>query len=165
MDTILNISDAANLAMHAMAYIALRGDNENLPVGIIADELRVSEAYLSKVMQRLSKVGLVVSQRGPSGGFVLNRPAKNISLIEILEAVDGPIFNHNCVLGRKRCERGGCALGDLFSHVTYQVQSFMRSRNLSDMLGSEQAHSSYLAGLGGAGKRRSRATKPAKRKR
>jgi Rrf2 family protein len=164
MDTILKISDGANLAMHAMAYIALRAEDENLPVNAIADELRVSEAYLSKVMQRLVKVGLLLSQRGPSGGFVLSRPAQSISLIEILEAVDGPIFNHNCVLGKKRCLREGCALGDLFSHVTYQVKTFLGSRKLSDMLGPEDVHTRYLASLGGAKSRRSKPVARRKRK-
>jgi hypothetical protein len=69
MDTILRISDAANLAIHAMAHIARSKGNVNHSVGEIAGEQGVSVAHLSKVMQRLVKVGLLTSRRGPGGGF------------------------------------------------------------------------------------------------
>jgi Rrf2 family protein len=160
MDTILNISDAATLALHSMAFIARFSAGDNCSVATMAGEQGVSEAYLSKIMQRLVKVGLVTSQRGPGGGFLLTREASKISLLEILEAVDGPMFKHKCSLGRQRCLHGGCALGTLFTHVNYQVEAFMASRNLSDMLGSGRKHSDFLAGLGSA----SRKAKPRRRK-
>ena len=81
MDTILRISDAANLAIHAMAHIARSKGNVNHSVGEIAGEQGVSVAHLSKVMQRLVKVGLLTSRRGPGGGFVLGRAADKISLL------------------------------------------------------------------------------------
>jgi|GEM_PF-82572 len=149
MDTILRISDAANLAIHAMAHIARSKGTVNHSVGEIATEQGVSEAHLSKVMQRLVKVGLLTSRRGPGGGFVLGRVAEKISLLEILEAMDGPMSDCKCLLGRKKCMFGGCALGALLTHVNHQVRVFMASRNLTDLMGSSLKHSSYLAGLGG----------------
>jgi Rrf2 family protein len=148
MDTILRISDAANLAIHAMAHIARAKAGVNQSVGEIADHQGVSEAHLSKVMQRLVKVGLLTSRRGPGGGFVLRRPADAISLLEILEAMDGPMADTKCLLGRKKCLFGGCALGALLTHVNHQVRVFMASRNLTDLTGPAGKHSLFLDGLG-----------------
>ena len=158
MDTILKISDAANLALHAVAHIGRAKRDENQSVGRIVTELRVSEAHLSKVMQRLVKAGLVTSRRGPGGGFLLGREADRITLLEVLEAVDGPMADCKCLLGRKKCLFGGCAMDALVTHVNHQVRSFMASRRLTDMIGPSFKHTRFLAGLGGpkrAPKRRS----------
>jgi Rrf2 family nitric oxide-sensitive transcriptional repressor len=149
MDTILRISDAANLGIHAMAHIARAKGGVNQSVGEIAAHQGVSEAHLSKVMQRLVKVGLLTSRRGPGGGFLLGRAAESISLLEILEAMDGPMSDNKCMLGRKNCLFGGCALGALLTHVNHQVRIFMASRKLTDLTGSSLKHTLYLAGLGG----------------
>jgi Rrf2 family protein len=148
MDTILRISDAANLAIHAMAHIARSRGGVNQSVGEIATHQGVSEAHLSKVMQRLVKVGLLTSRRGPGGGFLLGREAKTISLLEILEVIDGPMSDCKCLLGRKKCLFGGCALGALLTHVNHQVRVFLASRNLTDLTGPAGKHTLYLAGLG-----------------
>jgi Rrf2 family transcriptional regulator, nitric oxide-sensitive transcriptional repressor len=148
MDTILRISDAANLAIHAMAHIANARDGVNQSVGEIASHQGVSEAHLSKVMQRLVKVGLLTSRRGPGGGFLLGRDAGTISLLEILEAMDGPMSDCKCLLGKKKCLFGGCALGALLTHVNHQVRVFMASRTVRDLTGSALKHTLFLAGLG-----------------
>jgi len=173
MDTILRISDAANLAIHAMAHITRSRGGVNQTVGEIAAHQGVSEAHLSKVMQRLVKVGLLTSRRGPGGGFLLGRAPELISLLEILEAMDGPMSDCRCLLGRKRCLFGGCALGALLTHVNHQVRVFLASRNLTDLTGSSLKHSLYLAGLGnsdagrgnGNGRRRATASPPRRRTR
>ena len=160
MDTILRISDAANLAIPAMSPIARSPGGVNRSVGDIAAHQGVSEAHLSKVMQRLVKVGLLTSRRGPGGGFLLGRQAKTISLLEILEAIDGPMSDNKCMLGHKKCLFGGCALGALLTHVNHQVRIFLDSRNLNDLTGPAKKHTLYLAGLGGPTAKRA----PAKRK-
>jgi Rrf2 family protein len=145
----LNISDAATLAIHAMVHLARQQDGANRSVLQIATEQGVSSAHLSKVMRRLSQTGLLQSRRGPGGGFVLGRPADKITLLEIFEAIDGPLPGRRCLLRRKQCLFGGCALGALVSHVSQQVHRFMTSRRLCDLAGPSRKHASYLAELGG----------------
>jgi Rrf2 family protein len=162
MDSILKISDAANLAIHAMAHIARSKDNANQSSSEIATRYGFSESHLSKVMQRLVKVGLLTSRRGPGGGFILTRPAKTISLIEILETMDGPMSDNKCMTGHAKCVDRGCALGALLTHVNHHVRMFMASRNLTDLKDSSLKNASYLADLGGkrhSGGRRKRARK------
>lgn len=155
MDTILKISDAANMAIHALASIGRIAD-ANQSVNRISTELGVSEAHLSKVMQRMVKAGLVSSRRGPGGGFLLNRGPERISLLEILEAIDGPVVDCKCLLGRKRCLFGGCAMDALASHVNHQVRAFMATHSLKDMMGPSRKHATFLGRLGGVKGRRRR---------
>ncbi|MCF8044104.1 MAG: Rrf2 family transcriptional regulator, partial [Desulfarculaceae bacterium] len=72
MQQLLKISEAASLALHTMGLLASR-PGEQVPTRELAARLKVSEAHLAKVMQRLGRAGLVRSQRGPKGGFALER--------------------------------------------------------------------------------------------
>ena len=78
MTNLLRISDAASLGLHTMGLLA--GRSTRLSTQEIARSLGASEHHLAKVMQRLAKMGLVVSTRGPQGGFVLSRPPAEITL-------------------------------------------------------------------------------------
>jgi len=84
MEGVLKISEAANLGLHSMVYLANVGKDRMVPVSHIADALGVSKDHLGKVLQRLAKLGLVTSRRGPAGGFTLGRPSNQIRLMEIL---------------------------------------------------------------------------------
>jgi Rrf2 family protein len=166
MDTILRISAQANMAMHALAQIAQQPAGTSFTVGQLADDLRVSQAHLSKVMQRLVHNGFLHSKRGPTGGFVLGRAPEAVSLHEIVEIFDGRLTDHNCVLGKKRCLHGGCALGALLDHVSFQVRTFLGSHTLSAMLAPEQQHARFLSSLGnGKSRRRAAARSPLSRRR
>lgn len=149
MEGILRISTRAKLALHAMAYLVRRGNQANSTVGRIAHALRASENHLSRIMQRLVREGFLHSKRGPSGGFGLLRPAGSISLLELVEVFDGPLANHNCILGRKTCLHGGCALGALLVHVNYQVKMFLEFHTLSSMLATDRDYARFLATLSG----------------
>lgn len=133
MDTILKISTSANLAIHAMVYIARSAPNVIHSVGEIAAAQDGSASHLSKVLQRLVKEGLLASRRGPGGGFVLGREAKQIPLLDILEAIDGRVLDCKCILRREKCMFGDCALGVLITHVNRQMHSFLESQSLADM--------------------------------
>ena len=90
MASIIQISEAASLALHSMVLLAASPER-SLTVKEITGRTLVSEAHLSKVMQRLAKAGLVKSTRGPKGGFVLGDSGLSISLLSIFEAIEGPV--------------------------------------------------------------------------
>jgi len=111
---VLGISEAASLALHALAIIAGR---EGAPVSTeeSARLLEASEAHLSKVLQRLSKAGLVSGKPGPGGGFTLEKPPSEITLLEIYEAMEGPLETERCLFDLSFCDRGACPLSSLLS--------------------------------------------------
>jgi len=129
---LISISEAASLALHTMVLLA--GDCERrMAVKEISSKLRVSQNHLAKVLQRLAKAGLVRSSRGPKGGFVLKRPSQEIDLLEVYEAIEGPIEKTHCLLGRPICNGNRCILGGLLKGVVEEAKKYLTSTKLSDL--------------------------------
>ena len=89
MASFIGISEAASLAIHSMALIAV--SEERLNAGQIAKTTGASRNHLAKVLQRLVKYGFLDSNRGPKGGFVLKRDASKINLLQIYQLIEGEI--------------------------------------------------------------------------
>lgn len=132
MSQALRISEAASLALHSMVLLAAKPEGP-LSTHEAAAELRVSEAHLSKVLQRLAKAGLVTSTRGPGGGFVLAKEPTEISLLEVYETIDGPLGAGECLLGDPTCRGEACLLGDLVRSVSEQMRSYLSGTRLADV--------------------------------
>ncbi len=132
MHPLLKISEAVSLALHTMSYLAALG-TARASTHKIASDLGVSEAHLAKVMQRLGRGGLVNSYRGPRGGFALARPPEKITLMDIYEAVEGPLAVRNCLLEQPVCS-GRCILGDLLTRVSEQTREYFANTTLADLV-------------------------------
>lgn len=127
---ILGISEAASIALHTMMYLG-KNPNEPLSTKDLALALKVSEAHLSKVLQRLAKVYLVQSIRGPSGGFKLGNNTQNITILDVLEAIDGPFKNSNCLMKHSICKSPNeCFLGNLLHDINIQVEDYFSSTKI-----------------------------------
>ena len=133
MSSVLSISDAASLAMHAMVFLAARA-NRSASSREIALELNASGAHLSKVLQRLAKVGLLKSMRGPRGGFRLGRPPEQVPLLEVYESIEGPLQSRNCLLSRPVCVGDKCILGGLLETVNELVRGHLTETKLSQLI-------------------------------
>jgi Rrf2 family protein len=125
MKSILNISEAYSLALHGIALLASHGGAQPLSAHEIASELGVSEAHLSKVLRRLSRAGILKSSRGPKGGFSLDKPMKDISLMDIYESVEGPLVLDNCLIGTQICGGESCVFDDLLKSVNNQFKHYL----------------------------------------
>ena len=132
MASLLRISDAASLGLHAMVLLADRTDGP-VTVHDAATVFDVSEAHLSKVMQRLVRAGLVRSIRGPKGGFLLARPPGTITLLDVYEAIEGPLPEQDCLLATAVCGGAKCILGDLLKRVHTEIGDYLASKTLSDV--------------------------------
>lgn len=132
MASILCLSDAATLALHAAVLLA-ESPRRNLTVGEMAGFLNASEAHLAKVMQRLSRAGLVQATRGPRGGFVLSRAPEDTTLLEVYEAIEGQLVATNCLLGKPVCSGQRCLLGGLLQSLNLQVRDYLSTTTLAQM--------------------------------
>jgi Rrf2 family protein len=130
---ILHISEAANLGLHALAYLARDAGKSPVTTAHIAEAYGISEAHLSKVFQRLAKAGLVKSVRGPHGGFRLKKAPEEITLRDIYEALDGPMKAHTCLFDEPRCGRRECVLGDLLADVHHRIAARFSETTLADI--------------------------------
>ena len=134
MANLLKISEAASLALHTMVYLAAH-DRGLATTHEIGEVLRVSEAHLAKVLQRLAKVGLVDSTRGPKGGFCLARSGDDISLLEVYETIEGPLADTVCLLGQPVCQGEKCILGGLLETVNRQAREYLAGTSLAELTG------------------------------
>ena len=140
MSSVVKVSEAATLALHTMAFLAAN-PGERFSAKQIAGTHEVSEAHLSKVLQRLAKVGLLNSARGPKGGFVLARPAEEITLLDVYEAVDGPLCPTTCLLGTPICNGRGCIMGDVLKTVNEQTKTYLTETTVLDVAGTYRGES------------------------
>ena len=132
MSNVVRVSEAASLGLHTMVYLAGQGDRR-ATAHDIAELLGVSEAHLAKVLQRLSRVGLVDSTRGLRGGSRLARPGDEISLLEVYETIEGPLTDTTCLLNEKVCRGDQCILGGLLETVNRQARDYLAGRTLADL--------------------------------
>jgi len=111
------ISEAANLAIHAVAFLAANESGELVPAAAIAERLGCSPSHLAKVLNSLANRGFVSSSRGARGGYGLTVSRDGITAYDVLAAVDGELPENGCLLGQPICQGSACAFQDLFADV------------------------------------------------
>lgn len=131
-DSILKISEAASLGLHAMIELA-KSQDKLVSVKEISEKLEVSANHLSKVMQRLNKAGFIDSIKGFHGGFKLSAKPENVTFLEIYELFDGKLRESSCLLVEDRCG-DKCIFGDLISSINHQVIEKFKKTKLSDFV-------------------------------
>jgi Rrf2 family transcriptional regulator, iron-sulfur cluster assembly transcription factor len=110
----LELTKRGDYAVRAALALA-RGDGRLMSVRQIAEEMAVPHRFLSQVMGDLHRAGLVDSVAGRAGGYLLARPGTEITLLEVVEAVEGDSRRETCVLRGGPCRRDGtCAVHDAF---------------------------------------------------
>ena len=102
----MQITKQADYAVRAMAYLAKLKVNERAATSDIAKNQKIPPSFLAKIVSQLSVAGLLQTSRGARGGVSLARPADEISLLDVVEAIDGPILLNDCVGDNSACVFG-----------------------------------------------------------
>jgi Rrf2 family protein len=132
MASMLRISEAASLALHSTVLLAAN-PGKLISTREIAAMLHVSEAHLSKVLQRLTRAGIVRAIRGPKGGFRLVKPARETTLLDVYESIEGTLTPSKCLFESPICEGDACILGGLLETVDRQVRDYLAATKLDDL--------------------------------
>ena len=103
----MQITRQADYAVRAVLYLARLGDDQRAATSQIAEEQKIPPSFLAKIVSQLSVAGLLQTSRGARGGVSLARDPEEISLLEVVEAIDGPILLNECV-----GDEGICVFGD-----------------------------------------------------
>jgi Rrf2 family protein len=107
----MQITRAADYAVRVMVHLASLPPGSRVQKNALVELSEAPESFLSKVLQRMVAQGLITSRRGGGGGFELARPAHEVSVLTVVEAIDGPIHLNLCVPGASGCERSlACAV-------------------------------------------------------
>ena len=131
MSTVVRMSEAASLGLHAMALLA-KEPGCVCSTREIAGTLNVSEAHLAKVMQRLARSGYASSVRGRRGGFALAGDG-DPTLLELYEAIEGALEQPGCLLGIPVCDGEVCILGGLLEDTGRRVRDYLAETRLSGL--------------------------------
>ncbi|HEY5669680.1 MAG TPA: Rrf2 family transcriptional regulator [Anaerolineales bacterium] len=93
----MQITKQADYAVRAVHYLAKLNGEQRAATSQIAEDQHIPPSFLAKIVSQLSVAGLLHTSRGARGGVSLARPAEQITLLEVVEAIDGPIFLNECV--------------------------------------------------------------------
>jgi Rrf2 family protein len=138
MPGLVKVSEAASLALHAAMLLA-RDERALVRTRDLGERIGASQAHLVKVLQSLSRAGLVSTERGPHGGARLARPAGAITLLQVYEAVDGPLQAAECLLERPVCDGRCCLVGRLLYRMNQEVRAHLARTSLADVWDPERS--------------------------
>ncbi len=118
-----------------MIFIASMNSQEPVLTKQIAGALSIPKEFLNKVMQLLVKSGFLISVRGPGGGFILAKDPKDITIFDIVKAIDGTDWFETCILRVGPCNVDDpCALHDYWIKLRNQVRALLDHESLADMV-------------------------------
>jgi Rrf2 family protein len=124
----MQITRQADYAMRAVLYLTELGADRRAATSQIAEEKHIPPSFLAKIVSQLSVAGLLQTSRGARGGVSLARPAEEITFLEVVEAIDGPILLNDCVLDSASCTFGeSCAIRPVFCDA--QAELVARLKN------------------------------------
>ncbi len=131
----MQITRQADYAVRAVLRIARLGENERLATSVIAEEENIPLPFLAKIVSQLSVKGIVDAMRGASGGVRLARRPENITLLEVIEAIDGEIALNRCVLNADGCPISSvCAVREVWCEAQKELTLRLSSTNFADLL-------------------------------
>jgi Rrf2 family protein len=131
------LSQKARYALHALIVLAWHGDGEPLQIADIAEQARVPRKFLEQILLDLKRRGLVHSTRGRAGGYLIGKPAKEISFADVIRSIDGPLALAPCVsvTAYHKCEdcvdEKTCAIRKVLLIARDATAEALESRNLA----------------------------------
>ncbi len=130
----MRLTTKGRFAVTAMIDLALRQHNGPVTLAGISQRQRISLSYLEQLFGKLRRHQLVESTRGPGGGYTLGRPAKDVTVADIIFAVDEPLDATQCG-GKENChDDQRCMTHDLWSNLNAKMVEYLDSVNLADLV-------------------------------
>lgn len=121
-------------ALQAVMFLSLKADGERTSIRELTEKIQIPYHFLAKILQDLTYKGLLRSQKGPTGGFALAKSAKEITLFDIVDAIDGSGFMETCVLGFPECSgKNPCAIHEKWGAMRDELKLELVSKSIAQM--------------------------------
>lgn len=128
------LSKGCEYGLRAALYLASLDEDGYVSIRTISDELDISFPFLTKIFQQMNEAGLLKSHRGPSGGVAFTKPTDQITLYDIVVAVDGEELFRECVLGLPGCGNDKpCPVHERWAEERDRLQQMFERNTLADM--------------------------------
>jgi Rrf2 family protein len=136
----MQILAATEDAIRTLLYLAMEGEGRKVSGQEICRTQEITSAFLIKVTRPLVKKGLLSATRGVGGGFKLARPPEKITLLEIVETIQGPLVFNECLLGPGTCERDlNCPVHPVWKQIRKSTENILAGWSLADLVASGRA--------------------------
>ena len=130
----MELTRKGEYAIRGIIYLARQPAGKMALISEIAEASEIPQTFLAKIFQNFAKQGIVNSYRGTGGGFVLGRSASQITLREVVEAVEGPIMPNRCLIGKGFCNRdASCPVHPVWRKVQQQVLRILENVTIKEL--------------------------------
>lgn len=135
------LSATCKYGIRAVIFIASKPDlRTNTGLKEISDQLRIPQPYLAKILQTLARKKILHSTKGPHGGFLLSVPADKLTLMDIIDAIDGRNFFDSCYVTGEKCnldkpDDGRCILHNDLREEKFRLEKFFSSKTVEQLVG------------------------------
>ncbi len=130
----MQITRQADYAVRAILYLAQLGPNQKAATSQIAEHQEIPLSFLAKIVAQLSVAGLLQTMRGARGGVMLARAPEEITLLDVVEAIDGPIALNECVNGDDDCPMHDCPMRSVWSAAQADLVNRLKATNFAQFL-------------------------------
>ncbi|MGL4847315.1 MAG: RrF2 family transcriptional regulator [Clostridium sp.] len=132
----MNISQEGDYALRAIRTMYNLGEDNRIEASVIAEKEEIPLRFLFKILRKLRKAGIVDSFRGTNGGYVLKKPLEELTIKDVIEAVEGPIYINKCVGDKKACIlcQKGCSLYSEMMEIEREILNILSRKSLKEIL-------------------------------
>ena len=131
----MKLSTRTRYAMRAVLELADNFGKGPLQTRVIAKNQDISVKYLEQLMAALKSAGLIRSQRGAKGGYILANPPEKIKLSDVFDVFEGPVVTVECVTNEKYCDRSAnCVAKRVWAEVQRAVRNVLQATTLRDVI-------------------------------
>lgn len=131
----IRLTKAGEYGLRAIRYLVEQSDAERVSIGDISASKHIPEPFLRKLFKPLVQNNIISSTRGVAGGVRLSRPAQEISVLEVVEALEGPLALNECLLEDSACEfMSECGMHDVWDEAQAAMAKVLRSKDLTQLL-------------------------------
>lgn len=140
----LRLTKKADYGLMAVKFLAERVDTPSLSAKDIAEAYGIPPQLLAKILQRLTKVGLLSSHAGMNGGYALSRAPEEITAFDVIRAIDGPLFITSCEARPSGCDlTDSCTVREPLRRVNQSISEVLKAIRVSDLCEPEASRRSH----------------------
>lgn len=128
------LSKSCVYGLRAALYLSAKGPEHYIPIRQMSDKLEISFHFLTKILQQLTAEGILESYKGPNGGVRLTRPGSEITLLDIVSAIDGNAMFTECALGLPGCGvMKPCPMHEKWADTRDGIRTMLESTTLREL--------------------------------
>jgi len=130
----MQITREGDYGIRSVLYLTRQPFNKISFVNEISEDYKIPRSFLAKILQKLVKAKIVRSYRGVKGGFSLARQARDISMLDVIEAIEGKVYLNSCLYDKKTCSFSKhCPVNPVWATIQERFTEMLRKMNFEDI--------------------------------